>query len=177
MLRPEKETKEDSKVGKINREKEEELIEASGDEEIDGRKRDREPKSEETKMDREDLESTKRGEQDSDEELVRKTGGEINEDFEGSKGEFDKMELIGADEAEEAEKESDGELVKQETDKIFGEESLKDEKNDLKLDANETESFTDNFEDLAEDLNESEIETEPMLEEPSSDCQNCPSRT
>ena len=104
VRRPEKETKEDSKVGKINREKEEELIEASGDEEIDGRKRDREPKSEETKMDREDLESTKRGEQDSDEELVRKTGGEINEDFEGSKGEFDKMELIGADEAEEVEK-------------------------------------------------------------------------
>ena len=127
-------------------------------------------------MDREDLESTKREEQDSDEELVRKTGGEINEDFEGSKG--DKMELIGADEAEEAEKESDGELVKQETDKISGRNHL-DEKNDLKLDANETESFTDNFEDLAEDLNESEIDTEPMLEEKPylSDCQDCPSRT
>ena len=56
---PEKETKEDSKVGKINREKEEQ-IEVSEDEDIDGRKRDREPKSEETKMDREDLESQTR---------------------------------------------------------------------------------------------------------------------
>ena len=71
-------------------------------------------------MDREDLESTKREEQDSDEELVRKTGGEINEDFEGSKGEFDKMELIGADEAEEVEKESDGELVKQRPIRLLG---------------------------------------------------------
>ena len=55
VRRPENETNEDSKVGKFNREKEEEQIEAIEDEEIDGRKRDREPKSEETKMDREDL--------------------------------------------------------------------------------------------------------------------------
>ena len=80
VQRPEKETKEDSKVGKANREKEEEQIEASEDEEIDGRKRDREPKSEETKMDREDLESTKRGEQDSDEGMVQRPEKETKED-------------------------------------------------------------------------------------------------